>query len=369
MVDAKEFASALYASEEEAAELLRKHEALGGFRGRPYAVRDGRRVDVSGTRRLGVKAAVLGEATRAAVLAAPGDPTVEQSRDNANRSRIAMLLPPPAGFTHTDRLVASVPCRVYRPDAATGAAALPMVAFFHGGGWVQCSLDSHHALCAELCVGAQVVVVSAAYRLAPEHRYPAAIDDCFAVYSALRAPDTAAELGGDPARVAVAGDSAGGNLSCVVSMRCVESGGALPPPACQLLMYPSVHLEARNSSRLEFVEPEVLLSRERLRWFRRMYIAAEEDAYAARCEEPEASPLLYAGDWSRLPPSFVLTAGFDPLRDEAQFYASRLEAAGVAVERLEVPGTVHAFLILPRVLPEAVPVFAALAAYLRQQLK
>ena len=249
-----------------------------------------------------------------------------------------------------------LPARVY--DAAgRGAPARPVVAYFHGGGWVQGDLETHHGLCARIAQRAGVIVVALDYRLAPEHPFPAAVDDCVAAYRWLRAH--AAELGGDPARVAVAGDSAGGNLSAVVSQEAAKAG--IPVPSCQVLIYPAVDFSFDTESHRDLVDGHVI-PRDRIAWYTEQYVPKGADP-----ADPQLSPLR-AGDLRGQPPALVISAGFDPLRDEAHAYAERLRAAGVEVVDREYPGQIHAFISLTKAIPQGLACTWEVADYLKARL-
>ncbi len=249
-------------------------------------------------------------------------------------ARLDALPPPPEVAAVTERSVGGpggpLKLRIYTPH---GSGPFPVMVFFHGSGFVLCSLDTHDGMCRNLCAGAGVVVVSVDYRLAPEHRFPAAPDDCLA--ATRWAAAHAAELGGDPARIVVAGDSAGGNLAAVTALRIREEGG---PKLCgQLLMYPATaHSSSDMPSYAENAEGYGL-TRATMEWFWNHY-ASPEDA-----QNPHAAPLA-AADLSRLPPALVQTAEYDPLRDEGELYARRLAEAGVHVEMTRWEGMNHGFL-------------------------
>ena len=240
-------------------------------------------------------------------------------------------IPGPAG---------DIPVRVYTPPGAT-EGPLPLLLFFHGGGFVVCGLDSHDGLARELCVGAGAIVVSVDYRLAPEHKFPAGPEDCHAALA--WAVDHAAELGADPARVAVAGDSAGGNLSAVVALMARDRGG--PAIAHQLLIYPVCEHRFDTASYVDNAEG-FFLTRDMMRWFWGHYLAKEEDG-----KNPLASPLL-APDLSGLPPATVITAELDPLRDEGEAYGQRLGEAGVAVASRRYDGVIHGFVSMSAVIDQ-----------------
>ncbi len=219
--------------------------------------------------------------------------------------------------------------RVYRPD---GAGPLPVLVYFYGGGWSLGTLDTCDGVCRMITNAAGCVTVAAGYRLAPEHKFPAAVEDCHA--SAQWVADHAAELGADATRLAVGGDSSGGNLAAAVALRARDLGG--PAIAHQLLVYPNTDHEADTPSMRQFAD-EHFFNPSSVRWYWGMYLAAPEDG-----ANPLASPLR-AGDLSGLPPATVVTAEYDPLRDEAELYAGKLAAAGVPVEIVRYDGMMHGF--------------------------
>ena len=218
--------------------------------------------------------------------------------------------------------------RLYAPRYAGRG----LLVFFHGGGWVVGDLDSHDAYCRDLAEEAGIRVLSVDYRLAPEAEAPVAAEDAIAAFS--WAVEHAEDLGADPSLVGVGGDSAGGNLSAVVAQQCVVRG--LPAPALQLLLYPAVDLVGRRPSRDLFGEG-FFLTEEDILWYREHYTPDP----AVR-PDPLVSPLL-AKDLTGLAPAHIVTAGFDPLRDEGNEYAAALEAAGVPVTHICEPGMVHGF--------------------------
>jgi acetyl esterase len=221
--------------------------------------------------------------------------------------------------------------RVYTPAAARGGLAPGMV-YFHGGGFVLGSIESHDGVCRALASRAGVVVVSVDYRLAPEHRFPAGVDDAIAATRWVLA--NGPTLGIDPAAVAVAGDSAGGNFAALV---CIALRGDPVVPAFQLLIYPVIDLTRSMPSHRYFREG-VMLPEKTILWFRERYLpdlGLESD--------PRVSP-YFVKDLAGLPPALVMTAGFDPLRDEGKAYADHLREAGVAVEHVCSEGSMHGFI-------------------------
>jgi len=241
-----------------------------------------------------------------------------------------------------DRLIpglgVEIPVRIYSPVANPDGA--PALVYYHGGGWVIGDLDSHDDVCRSLAVGAECVVVSVDYRLAPESRFPAAVDDAIAAYGWVR--EHAAELGVDRARIAVGGDSAGGNLAAVVAQSEKREAN---PPCFQLLIYPVTDLRCESSSYEAFADG-FFLTRAAMHWFRDLYLSVESERLDVR-----ASPLL-ADDLTGLAPLFLATAGFDPLRDEGRAYAQRVADAGGEVAYRCYKGAIHGCLSLAGVLPE-----------------
>jgi len=232
-----------------------------------------------------------------------------------------------------------IAARVYR-SAKNGT--LPVLVFFHGGGWVVGNIDSHEAMCRHLANRAECAVLSVDYRMGPEHKFPAAVEDCFA--ATAWTADNGASLGVDPRRLAVGGDSAGGNLAAVVSLLARDKGA--PRISCQVLIYPATDAAMRHDSVARYAEGYVL-TRATMRWFYEQYLRTPDDAADWR-----VSPLL-APDLSHLPPAYVLTAGYDPLCDEGDAYAARLAAAGVPVTHRRFPGQVHGFVTNGRVIRAA----------------
>jgi len=224
-----------------------------------------------------------------------------------------------------------IPVRIYRPQGDR----LPILVYAHGGGFVFCDLDSHDGLCRNIANRVPAIVISVAYRLAPENRWPDAAEDVYTV--AQWAADNADAVGGDARRVAVGGDSAGGNLAAVTAVMARDRGG--PSIAAQLLIYPVIAADFDNESyRLfgkGFYNPKPALQ-----WYWDQYVPAPADR-----EHPYASPLRT--NLAGLPPAVIVTAGHDPLRDEGNAYADALDAAGVVTMRRPFDGGVHGFMTMP----------------------
>ena len=240
-----------------------------------------------------------------------------------------------------------IPLRLYRPlgragTTASDAAALPVLVYYHGGGWTIGDLDTHDVLCRELCNEAGVAVVAVDYRMGPEDPFPAAVDDCLAAtYWVLR---NARELGVDATRLAVGGDSAGGNLAAVVALAARDAGDL--PIAYQLLIYPATDMRRGHPSHTTNGSG-YLLTTELISYYHDHYVADPGHDLDWR-----VSPLL-RDDLSRLPPALVLTAGFDPLRDEGLAYADRLVAAGNRATYVCFERQIHGFITMGKVIDEA----------------
>jgi acetyl esterase len=262
------------------------------------------------------------------------------------RSADDVVLTGPAG---------ELPARVYRPEAD---GAVPTIVFLHGGGFVLGDLDTHDDHCRLLCAELDAVVLSVDYRLAPEHPFPAAYEDCLA--ATRWAGDHLDELGGDVERLVVAGDSAGGNLSAAVALACRDDG---PRLAAQLLLYPGVDFTDSGEHPSRVTNGEGLfLTAEDMRWFGGHYVPDE-----AQRADPRASVLL-AQDLSGLPPALVATAEFDPLRDEGEAYAAALAQAGVEVALQRYDGLIHGFFGLGPVSPGSAAAVREITAALRDLL-
>lgn len=242
--------------------------------------------------------------------------------------------------------------RHYAPVLGEGA---PLLVFLHGGGFVFGDLDTHDAPCRVLCRHGGMHVLAIDYRLAPESPFPAAVDDARA---ALRwAQEHAAELGADPARVGIGGDSAGANLSAVVSQLAAADGG--PAPVCQMLIYPAVD-RTRPYLSLDLFAEGFLLTRASIDWFHTHYTGQS----GVPKTDPRIGP-LHASSFAGLAPALVVTAGFDPLRDEGEAYAQKLKDAGVAVKSTRYTGVMHEFFSMPLVIAKAKQAQAMAGADLR----
>jgi acetyl esterase len=295
------------------------------------------------------------------LIASLGDPPLESlppaeaRRFTRDRGRMAageaeqvqsvenLRIPGPAG---------EIPVRVYTPDAP---APRPAMVYFHGGGWVIGDLDTHDVVCRAIARRAGAVVVSEDYRLAPEHKFPAAVDDCYAATEWVASH--ADQLGVDRGRVAVGGDSAGGNLAAVVSLRSRDEHG--PAIALQAMVYPVTDLSSfATVSYREFAEDHYL-TKSLMEWFRDSYLRTAEDG-----RNPMVSPLL-AENLSGLPPALIITAECDPLRDEGEAYAKRLIDAGVAVTCTRYAGMIHPFFSMSGAIPQALEAIQQVADAVR----
>ncbi|MFG6116031.1 alpha/beta hydrolase [Halobacillus sp. MO56] len=254
-------------------------------------------------------------------------------------------IPSPAG---------DIPIRIYTPE---GQGPFPALVFYHGGGWVIGDLDMVDVPCRLIANQSNCVVVSVDYRLAPEHKFPAAADDAYAV--AQWTVEKGASIEVDSKRVAVGGDSAGGNLAAVVALMAHDRRDF--SLAYQMLIYPVTHYSYDTASYQENADG-YLLTKDSMEWFWDHYLRTEDDG-----RHPYASPLL-AEDLSGLPPALVVTAEFDPLRDEGEAYARRLEEAGVAVERKRYDGMIHGFFWMPAALEQGKQCINQASAALKRAL-
>ena len=290
-------------------------------------------------------------------------PTHTLSPQDARRfylERRGATQPEPRDLAEVRNLTATGPhgaiaLRLYRPAAAARPA--PTLVYYHGGGWTMGNLDSHDVLCRQLADESGFVVVSVDYRMGPEHRFPAAVDDVLAATRWLQAQ--ADPLGLDATRFAVGGDSAGGNLAAVVALAWRDAGEAVPLKF-QLLIYPATDMRLAAPSHTSNGQG-YLLTADTIRYFRSHYLDPEQYG------DWRASPLLHA-DLSGLPPALVITAGFDPLRDEGRQYADALSAAGSTAQYICFERQIHGFITMGRLLDEADTAVALCASALRRSL-
>jgi acetyl esterase len=283
--------------------------------------------------------------------------SVEQARENALALATVQGDAEPVGCVENRKIPGpdgDLPVRIYASDHRPPLAAF---VYLHGGGWVICNLDTHDATCRAIANAVPAVVVSVDYRLAPEHRFPAAAEDAYAATHWLA--DNAAAFGADPKRLIVGGDSAGGNLAAVAALMARDRGG--PALAYQVLIYPAIDASMTMASYDENAEG-YLLTRSAMAWFWNHYLGPQGDG-----RHPYASPIA-ADDLSGLPPATIITAEFDPLRDEGDAYAARLRAAGVSVRHTRYAGLIHGFVSLGAVFSQARTAIDAMAADVRTAL-
>ena len=269
--------------------------------------------------------------------------TVEEARAGAVNFE-ALTGPPEPVHKIENRTIpgplGEIPVRIYTPE---GNGPFPVLVFFHGGGFVICSLDTHDQICRMLTNRANCVIVSVDYHMAPENRFPAAPEDCYTATQWV--VENAASINGDSSRVAVGGDSAGGNLSAVVSLMARERGG--PKIIFQLLIYPVTDHYEPGTQSLQDNADGYFLTRDDMIWFTNQYIKSDADI-----GHPHLHPLR-AKDLSNLPPAYVVTAEYDPLRDEGEAYAQRLRDAGVPVQAKRYNGMIHGFFNMTGVIDQS----------------
>ncbi|MCB1398158.1 MAG: alpha/beta hydrolase [Rhodobacter sp.] len=319
------------------------------FAGRRRVV-DGRRIDP--------KAQALGALFDQ--VRVPGvTPTLAESRASLRLLAEKFDRPCPASVTRRDITVPGAagdrPGRLY--DTDPDGAMRPTLLFLHGGGWVQGDLETHDGLCGQIALEAGCRVIALDYRLAPEHKFPAGPDDVLAAYRALRERPEA--WGVDPTRLAVAGDSAGGNLTAVL-MHDIAAAG-LPMPRAQLLIYPAV--DARMQTRtMQELRQAYVLPVDRIGWYIDQYLPQGQDRL-----DPRLSPVL-SPHLAAQPPACVIVAGHDPLWDDGLMQAEALEQAGVPVEILRYPGQIHIFVSARRVVPQGVEAISRASVWLQRAL-
>ena len=296
-------------------------------------------------------------------MASLGGPPIQElgvTKARALLEGFAAIGGPPAAVAGVeDRTFAGpageVPVRIYRPTDDAGPQ--PALVWFHGGGWVLGSIEGSDLTCRELAARAGVVVVSVGYRLAPEHPYPGGLDDCYAALAWVTA--TADDLGVDPRRVAIGGDSAGGNLAAAVALASRDRGG--PAVRFQLLVYPAIDALMSYPS-IRDNGQGYMLTDDSMKWFVELYLGEHGDP-----KDPLVSP-IYADDLSGLPPALVITAEFDPLRDEGEAYAARLRQERVAAKVSRYDGLIHGFFNMGAIVEAARPATAEAADALRLAL-
>jgi acetyl esterase len=301
-------------------------------------------------------------AMRDARMRSPSRPLYEMSLAEARRADLAAIMadrgrPLPLGAVVDIRIpgpAGQLPARVYRP---VGEPPFPVLMYFYGGGWTLGNLDTSDGICRQLCAATSCLVVSVGYRVAPENRFPAAPHDCYAATQWVAVHGHG--LGAEVSRLAVAGDSAGGNLAAAVTLLARERGA--PRLACQLLVYPNTNYRADTPSMRQNTD-RCFFNRESVAWYWSNYLAGPEDG-----DDPLASPLR-APDLRGLPPALIITAEYDPLRDEAEQYAQRLREAGVPVVSTRYPGMIHGFFAMSGTLDAARDAIAEAAAYLSAAL-
>ena len=293
---------------------------------------------------------------------------VEEVRANV-RGASQQLAPPAAAVERVEDRRIPVPggeigLRIYTPRRVDPGTTLPIVLHFHGGGWVAGDLDTHDAIARFYSVHADAIVVSVDYRQPPEHKSPTAAADSYAALEWAAAH--ASELGGDAQRLAVVGDSAGGNLATIVCQMAKQRGG--PRIVYQALTYPAVDLrdpvdDPKYPSRSQFGQGDYFISLRDMAWFRAHYLSdVTRDA-----DDPHVSPIA-ATDLRGLPPALVMTAGCDVFRDEGRAYADRLAADGVPVEYRCFEGAIHAFMSFAGAIPMGIDALSFVASRLRENL-
>ncbi len=287
-------------------------------------------------------------------------PTCEQTPEQARetiKSMAALGSPPEPIAKVEDSAIpgpaGQIPVRVYTPE---GEGPFPLLVYYHGGGWVIGDLDTHEGTCRSISNSAGCIVVSVDYRLAPECKFPAAVEDSYAALQWFAA--NATSMNGDPTRIAVGGDSAGGNIAAVVAILARDRNG---PHLChQLLIYPVTDVSRLDTDSYRQFAEGYMLTKADMAWFRDLYVRSPEDA-----RSPLVSPVL-ADDLSRLPPALIITGEFDVLRDEGEAYASRLNEAGVPARHSRYSGMIHGFFSMEGVVGRARDAINEAAAALRE---
>ncbi len=309
-----------------------------------------------GNRIMDAKAQLVAEYVK--TIRIPGYfPPIKEFREQLVQA-VNLLDEPAPDLARKEDIVIPLPAtdiraRIYS-SSPSGSKCLPVLGYFHGGGWVQGDINTHDGLCSRIALWSGAMVVAFEYRLAPEHKFPTAVNDCCDAYGWLRECGT--EIGADPSRVAVAGDSAGGNLAAVVCQQTTCS----VTPEFQILIYPATRMIFDSLSHKQRMEDE-FLPRDRLEWYVEQYLTSADDKL-----DPRASPLL-AHDLVGQPPALIMFGGFDPLRDDGRLYGDKLAEAGVDVTMHEYPGQIHAFLSLTKAIPEGLVAIREVADYVRRK--
>ena len=286
--------------------------------------------------------------------------TPTEARESYRSRRTFTQPDAPEVFKLEDKLIAyngvNIPVRVYHPFSAQTHSALPALVYLHGGGWTIGDLDTHDVLCRSLCLQANVVVVSVDYRMGPEHKFPAAFDDCVAAFEWT--VENAVHLGIDAKRIAIGGDSAGGNLTAAA---CLQLRSHPVQPAFQLLIYPAT-IMWQDTPSYHANGQGYLLTKDSIAYYTDNYLRDRNDA-----KDWRASP-QWAESHAGLPPAFVLTAGYDPLRDEGLMYADALSKAGVSTQYVCFERQIHGFITMGRIMQEANTAVSMCAQVLRTHL-
>lgn len=302
------------------------------------------------------------------LLDQPADPNakpieeipIEEIRHQFNEEIAAIDKPGPEMKDIQDRAVdvgdAEIPVRWYTPSTLSAPSGNPVLVFFHGGGWIQGNIETHDSMCRVLAHDGRCLVCSVDYRLAPENKFPVPLNDSYAATKWVY--QNASEFGAGPGKLAVGGDSAGGNLAAAISLKARDEGSM--SIAFQLLLYPVMDLASDTESKRQFSKGYWL---DTLAFLIRSYVASEEDK-----TDPLASPLR-AKNFSGLPSSYIVTAGHDPLRDEGKAYATRLQEAGVAAKYECFESMIHGFISIRSIVDEGEKALQACATSLREAFR
>ncbi len=319
----------------------------------------GRRRVVDG-RRIDSKAQAVGDLLNL-VRDTGAEPTLEESRRGLKMLAAKFDEPCPPMVRKQDITLPGAdgprPARLYDAQTASDDDPRPTLLYLHGGGWVQGDLDTHDGLCGKMAKWAGIRVISLDYRLAPEHKFPAGLDDSLAAYRALIA--VPGDWGVDPARIAVAGDSAGANLTAAMMHDLQDAG--LPLPAAQVLIYPAVDTRMNTQSMMSLKDAYVLPV-ERINWYLELYLPEDQD-----WQDPRVAP-LFSPHLAGQPEALIIVAGHDPLWDDGQNYADALRRAGTDAEVIEFPGQVHAFVSVTDAIPQGNQALHRMADWLARKI-